>query len=79
MIYMPGNSKGLLLSSRLLSVLLIYDGLKGWVEFVRRAGEMVQWVGGGRLGGNKQTHNVPTRLEGWGLLHVLIMLLSCPE
>lgn len=38
-IYMPNNSKGLLLNSRLLSVFMIYNELKIWVEFVRRAGD----------------------------------------
>lgn len=36
---MPNNSKGLLLNSRLLSVFMIYNELKIWVEFVRRAGD----------------------------------------
>ena len=39
---------------------------------------MVHWVGVGKLGENKQTHNVPTCLDSWEPFSVLIMLLSCP-
>lgn len=63
MIYMPNNSKGLLDYSRLLSVFLIYNESKLWVEFVRRAGEHCP-LGRSREVGRKQ-ENIQCFHSSW--------------